>query len=200
LDLLAFEATGHSKFNFPIPIQLASVYDRVEAINSTQKQWWNKRGSTNAEQITKSCISFHSNSLTNRNSREFNFNSRNYHNKEWNAKKNCSHEASKTETAVKISNQHCGTQWHGLDSKQKWSTKRNEENAFIFFQTEAYNITASRSPTESINMNQDSRKWKQFKHSLYITKELMRQHFISIQQFQEFGHSSYESDCKDTLD
>jgi len=37
LYLLAFEAIGHNKFSFPIPIQLASAYDRVKAINSTQK-------------------------------------------------------------------------------------------------------------------------------------------------------------------
>ena len=36
-DLLAVEAITHSKFSFPIPIQLASAYDRVKAINSTQK-------------------------------------------------------------------------------------------------------------------------------------------------------------------
>ena len=35
-DELMFEATTHSKFNIPIPIQLASAYIRVEAINSTQ--------------------------------------------------------------------------------------------------------------------------------------------------------------------
>jgi len=39
LDLLTFEAIAHSKFSFPIPIQLASAYSRVEAINSTQKQF-----------------------------------------------------------------------------------------------------------------------------------------------------------------
>jgi len=31
------DVTGHSKFSFPILIQLTSAYDIVEAINSTQK-------------------------------------------------------------------------------------------------------------------------------------------------------------------